>query len=487
MKAIISVTGALLFSLALPQNTLAATLAAGGSHSLALRSEGAIFSWGYNTKGQLGNSYSTNTMQIPIRPAAVSGAISVAAGASHSLVLKSDGSMQAWGSNSGGQLGNANTTDSLDPLTVQVLTSGVSAIAAGSAHSLALKGGIVYAWGSNSNGQLGLGSTQYYTVPQAVTKLSGNVTAIATSADANFSLALKSDGTVWAWGNNDYGQLGNGITLSNSYYYYYSNSVYSSVPVQVAGLSGIIAIAAGGNHALALRSDGVVFAWGNNDSCELGYLNATSGTTCVASSTAKSVPGLSGVTSIYAGSYLSAATKADGTVWLWGSNRFGQLGNKSAIGDNKVSMTPVQAYGLTGINEVAIGSSHVIARNATGQVFAWGNDIYGQLGDGRLGIDPNSTITSSSTPGYYFYAAAPTQVFGPGGDGFLSLALPGAIGAITNTPVSSICSDSASLSDVVYLTVPCINFLGGNYSLRLQQDASRNDAVYFKLIGYGRN
>jgi len=483
MKAIFSITGALLFSMALPQNALAATLAAGGAHSLALRSEGAIFSWGYNYTGQLGNSYSTSTMQIPIRPAAVSGVVSVAAGASHSLVLKSDGSMLAWGSNSNGQLGNANTTDSSTPLTVQVLSSGVSAIAAGSAHSLALKGGIVYAWGSNSSGQLGLGSTQYYSVPQAVTKLSGSVIAIASNADATFSMALKSDGTVWGWGNNNYGQLGNGTSLNN---YYYS-SVYSSVPVQVTGLSGIVAIAAGDNHALALRNDGVVFAWGKNDYCELGYLNATTGTTCISSSTAKPVPGLAGVSSIGAGTSLSAAIKADGTVWLWGTNRTGQLGNKSAIGDGKVSMTPVQAFGLSGITEVSIGSSHVLARNAAGLVFSWGNDSSGQLGDGRLGVDTSNTVTSSSSAGYYFYAAAPTQVFGPGGDGFLSLALPGAIGAITNTATSSICSDSASLSDVVYLTVPCINFLGGNYSLQLQQDTSRNDAVYFRLVGYGRN
>jgi hypothetical protein len=225
-------------------------IAAGYSHSLALKSDGTVVGWGsyYNYNG------STN---VPITtPAELSGVTAIAAGASHSLALKSDGAVVGWGSNNYGQT------------TIPAEMSGVIAIAAGSDHSLALKSdGTVVGWGKNDYDQT--------TIP---TGLSG-VTAIA--AGGAYSLALKSDGTVVGWGANNYGQ--------------------TTIP---AGLSGVTAIAAGEAHSLALKSDGTVVSWGWNN-----YVQTT-------------IPAeLSGVTAIAAGVLHSLALKSDGTVVGWGSNQ----------------------------------------------------------------------------------------------------------------------------------------------------------------------
>ncbi|HZD60824.1 MAG TPA: RCC1 repeat-containing protein, partial [Anaerolineae bacterium] len=166
----------------------------------------------------------------------------IAAGARHSLALKSDGTVLAWGRNDYGQLGNETTTSSSTPVQVSGLTN-VTTVTAGWWHSLALElDGTVWAWGDNRYGQLGNETTTSSSKPVQVSNLSG-VVAISSCLGAH-SLALKSDGTVWAWGGNWYGQLGDGTT-----------TMYKTTPVQVSGLSGVVAIAAGGEHSLALKQD----------------------------------------------------------------------------------------------------------------------------------------------------------------------------------------------------------------------------------------
>jgi Regulator of chromosome condensation (RCC1) repeat/Carboxypeptidase regulatory-like domain len=142
-------------------------------------------------------------------------------------------------------------------------------------------------------------------------------------AASNFTVFLKGDGTVWAWGSNSNGQLGNGTTTD------------SSTPVQVSGLSGVTAVAAGSAHAIALKGDGTVWAWGSNSNGQLGNGTTTD------SSTPVQVSGLSGVTAVAAGSAYTIALKGDGTVWAWGSNSNGQLGNGTTD-----SLSPVPVPGL---------------------------------------------------------------------------------------------------------------------------------------------
>lgn len=220
------------------------------AHSLALKSDGTAWSWGSNIYGGLGNGTTTNT-NVPGQVLLLTGATAISAGGWHSSALKNDGTVWTWGWNMDGQLGDGTFVDKILPAKVNGLI-GVKAIAAGTYHMLALKNdGTVWAWGDNISGQIGDGSKTDRSTPVQVVGLSG---VVKIAAGRFFSLAVKSDGTVWTWGENLYGQLGNG------------NTTDSSVPVQVSGLSGITTATAatGAFHCMAVKNDGTIWAWGRN-------------------------------------------------------------------------------------------------------------------------------------------------------------------------------------------------------------------------------
>ena len=235
-------------------------------------------------------------------------------------------------------------------------------VSCGDYHSLALRDdGTVWAWGYNYYGQLGDGTrTTRYTAVQ-VSGLS-RITAIA--GGGNHSLALKNDGTVWAWGYNEYGQLGNGSATTR----------YTAA--QVSGLSGITAIAGGGNHSLALKNDGTVWAWGYNEYGQLGDGSTTTRYTAV------QVSGLSGITAIVGEGTHSLALKSDGTVWACGLNDVGQLGDGTR---ETTRITAVRVSGVSDVTAIAGGYNHSLALRDNGTVWAWGYNEYGQLGNGKKG------------------------------------------------------------------------------------------------------
>ncbi|HXB16197.1 MAG TPA: IPT/TIG domain-containing protein [Solirubrobacteraceae bacterium] len=323
-------------------------VSAGGRHSLALRAGGSVESWGSNGFGQLGNEGSTAT-RAPAQIENLKGVTQVAAGGEHSLALLSNGTVKAWGDNESGQLGTGNLEESEVPLPVPGL-SGVTAIAAGEEDSVALlSNGTVMDWGNNERGQLGDGGFAPSSTPVAVKGLSG-VTAIA--AGSNFNLALLSDGTVVAWGDDEHGELGNKAAELTE------NAeeeiiLLSTTPVPVEGLSSVTAIAAGQSHALALLSGGTVDSWGDDTKGELG-----NGKIEEKNAQASPVPGLSGVTTISAGEKDSAAVLSSGSLMTWGDNEFGSLGTGSAGGPSDV---PVQAHNLSQVVGVSCGGGQVIA------------------------------------------------------------------------------------------------------------------------------
>ncbi len=341
-------------------------IAAGAVYSLALNSDGTVWAWGYNNFGQLGDS--TFTIRAsPVQVHDLTSVISIAAGHYHSLALMNDRTIWAWGGNQYGQLGDGTTIWGRNtPVQVSSLTSVIS-VAGGARHSVALKSdGTVWAWGYNGSGQLGNGSTANSTTPVSVSSLAG---IIAIAAGDLHSVALKSDGTVWAWGYNYNGQLGNGSTT------------YSTTPVSVSSLAGIIAIAAGGGHNLALKSDGTVWAWGYNYNGQLGNGFTTDSTTPVL------VTGPTGVIAIASADNHNFAVESEELVWAWGYNYHGELGN----GTTTVNIpTPVQVSNLNGFKTFAGGGMHSLGLKSDGTVWAWGHNHVGQLGDG--------TYADHSTP-----------------------------------------------------------------------------------------
>jgi alpha-tubulin suppressor-like RCC1 family protein len=349
-------------------------IAGGNHHSLALTSDGTVWAWGDNASGQLGDGSSGGFSSVPAQVSGLSGIVAIAAGGDHSLALTADGTVWAWGDNTFGQLGNGSSgSTSVVPVQVSGL-SRVVAIAAGDLHSVALKAdGTVWAWGNNTFGQLGNGTIGGFggavnlsSVPVQASDLSG---VVAIAAGGDHSLALTADGTVWAWGFNGYGQLGTATTLpcdiSSAVIPFAArpaqvrpanqdNITCSDVPVQVEGqLSGVVAIAAGASHSLALASDGTVWAWGDNTAGQLGN-SAPGGGPPV------QVGGLRRVAIVASGpdSVDSLALTAVGTVWAWGDNTFGQLGTGSS---GSLSSVPAQVSAVRGVVAIAGGGVHTLA------------------------------------------------------------------------------------------------------------------------------
>jgi YD repeat-containing protein len=377
----------------LPAGVTIKTVAVGGSHCVALDSNGKAWTWGRNFSGQLGNGNNTNS----VTPVAVTMPKdvtfkTVAAGESFTLALDTNGHAWAWGYNSDGELGNGNNANSFTPIAVSMPAGTTfTAIAGGSYHSIALdSNGRAWAWGFNPSGQLGNTTTTSSSSPVAVSTPSGVVfTAVAGGSD--HCLALDSSGHAWAWGNNFVGQLGNG-TMTNS-----------SSPVAVSMPSGTtfsaIATAAGSYHSMALDGHGQAWAWGNNSSGELGDETMT------LSALPVSVVMPSGITftGVAGGSYHSVAIDSTGQAWTWGDNEEDELGN----GTTTSSLTPVvvDTPNGTGFAAVSAGAGYSLALDSNGNAWAWGYNGNGQLGNGTAN-DSSIPVRVSMPAGVTFIAIA---------------------------------------------------------------------------------
>ena len=251
---------------------------------------------------------------VPVQVRNLSNIVSISAGGNHSLALRSDGTVWAWGHNGFGRLGDGTTTNRHAPVRVPNLYN-VTAIAAGDTHSAALRSdGTVWSWGRNNQGQLGIGNTENSFVPVQVQGL-GSAVAIEAGApglDGDHTIALLADGMVWAWGRNGNRQLGDGSQVTNRL-----------TPVQVINISNVDSIGSGRNHSFAIRADGIAMAWGSNLFGQLGRNSV--GTQTVLGQ----VQNLTNVTAITGGGAHSLARTADGTIWAWGDNSNGQIGDNT--------------------------------------------------------------------------------------------------------------------------------------------------------------
>ena len=354
-------------------------IAAGDVHTCALRQTGTITCWGWNEYGQLGNDQAGegSSSNVPVEVPGITDTTAITAGSDHTCALRQTGTITCWGANGTGKLGNGTTNDSSVPVEVLGINDAAQ-ISAGGGHTCALRRtGSITCWGWNEYGELGNGQAGEGSSSNVPVEVQNMTDATAITAGGSHTCALRRTGSIACWGLNEYGQLGNGTTND------------SSVPAEVPGINDATAITASGHHTCALRRTGAIACWGLNDSGELG--NGQSGE-YLYSSVPVEVVGITDATAITTGnlSYSrfgshSCALRRTGTIACWGNNS-GELGD----GTETNSSVPVEVLNITDATAITGGHWHTCALLQTGTITCWGNNDGGQLGNG--------TTDSSSEP-----------------------------------------------------------------------------------------
>jgi alpha-tubulin suppressor-like RCC1 family protein len=334
--------------------TPAVGLGAGALHMLAVGGSGSVRAWGFNNFSQLGDG-TTTLRTSPVATTVLGGPVtSLAGGFYHSCALTAAGALQCWGYNFDGELGDGTTNSRAVPF--QSFASGVKQVDAGDIHTCVVKtDGSAWCTGGNGSGQVGNGTT---TPALTFVQVLNNVEQV--SAGTSSTCARLTTAIVSCWGNNNSGQIGQGTT---------GGSILS--PTQITGFNAVAEVSVGSAYACARKSDGTVWCWGNNAYGQLG-----DGTT-VDHSAPVQVPGITTAVQITTAIHTCARLQ-DETVRCWGRNQEGQLGD----GSGKNSSTPVTVRDLVGVAEIVSGQSFSCARLDTGAVQCWGNNQDGQLGDG---------------------------------------------------------------------------------------------------------
>ncbi len=356
-----------------------AQITAGFEHTCVRAADGSVSCWGSNRYGQLGNP--DQTIHPFAQPVSISGgpAAVTAAGGFHTCAIVSGGAVVCWGLNSSGQLGDGTTTNRTSPVAVSGI-SGASAIAAGYDYTCALISGSVSCWGDDTYGQLGNGTSGtdvFSASPVTVSGLSG-VTAITAGFD--HTCALLTGGSIECWGGNAYGQVGNNASGSGLV-----QTTPAAIDTSLISSASFKAVAAGSQHTCAITNANSVYCWGDGALGEMG--NGT--TLTVNKRPANPVSGLTDASAISAGGYadtghtcaLTGSGSSHGVV-CWGSDVYGQLGNGSVA---NFSTTPVNSLG-SGVSAIAVGVNHSCALMNDGTLRCWGSDSSGQLGDGVYSI-----------------------------------------------------------------------------------------------------
>ena len=352
-------------------------------HGLALKDDGTVWTWGAPYAGgagiELNNDKSASNIlsQIPI-----TNVTALCAATDNNLALKNDGTVWTWGYNEEGQLGDGTYIDSSVPVRVKGLVN-ITAIGGNYDSHIALRtDGTVWTWGDGLTGQLGDGTTGTLQPNGGLADgviaddyrknvpFRVNISGVkAVAAGWGYSLALKHDGTVWGWGDNQQGQLGTG----------YLNNIIP-YPVQVLGISNVSMIAAGYDSVLALRDDGTIWEWGGIGGM---YGNIT------IMPVPKQVSNLTDFVQISDGNVHFMALAKNGTVSVWGTNMDGEIAGK--VSQDFIGYTPLQISMLTNITIIAAGHFNGLALGDDGTIYEWGRNMEGQ-------IDPNSTSLSIHNP-----------------------------------------------------------------------------------------
>jgi len=285
-----------------------AYVSAGDRHTMGIRADGTLWAWGSHGNGRLGNGTEFGITTSPVRVGNASDWAFVSAGREHTLAIRTDGSLWAWGSNANGRLGNGATFGNTTILAQVGTDRDWAFVSTGLNHTLAIRAdGSLWAWGSNVNGRLGDGSTTQRTSPVRI----GDANDWAfVSAGNSHTLAIRADGSLWAWGNNANGQLGDGTTSGRQ------------IPVRIGDANDWAYVSAGDSHTVALRADGSLWTWGNNENGRLGNGSASGNAT-----SPERIGAANDWAFVSAGNSHTVAIREDDTLWAWGWNWQGQLGD----------------------------------------------------------------------------------------------------------------------------------------------------------------
>jgi alpha-tubulin suppressor-like RCC1 family protein len=395
----------------------------GYRHTCAIKSDGSLWCWGNNQYGQVGEGTMGTIKPFPVQPIGMSrDVLDVSAGFDHTCAVKTDGSLWCWGGNDRGQLGDGTNVGKVIPK--RIFASGVKKVSAGAKYTCAIKNdSSLWCWGENDSGQLGLGVIGgYYTIPQPVTN---DVIKVSTSIGWSWgyahTCAVKSDGSIFCWGNNSYGQLGNGsfgnnisspssdiyvdafynrltdiyhVSVGNSYtcavdngnqiwcwgnnyygqlgigkdYNYYQT--YYRFPRQVTSVGKVKGVSGGHSSTCVIKQDNSLWCWGGNASGQLGdgtFFNRTFPHMKITDN----------VLQISANQYHTCAIIYDNSLWCWGSNLYGQLGLGFSGGNIN---TPQKV--MEEVASVSVGGNHTCAMKQDNSPLCWGNNWWGQIGDG---------------------------------------------------------------------------------------------------------
>ena len=338
--------------------------------------EGNLWTWGFNSYGQLGIN---NTIDRSTPVTTFAGGTNwkqVNGGGYHNAAIKTDGTLWTWGENYSGNLGvnvAGATAHRSTPVTTFAGGTNWKQVSCGKYHTSAIKtDGTLWTWGYNYYGELGVndaGPTTHRSTP--VTTFAGGTNWKQVSCGGDSTTAIKTDGTLWTWGFNSYGQLG------------INNTIDRSTPVTTfAGGTNWKQVNGGGYHNAAIKTDGTLWTWGDNNDGRLG-----DNTTITRSTPVTTFAGGTNWKQVDCGNFHTAAIKTDGTLWTWGRNSYGQLGDNTATNRS----TPVTTFaGGTNWKQVACGQQFIAAIKTDGTLWTWGRNTFGQLGD--------NTATNRSTP-----------------------------------------------------------------------------------------
>jgi alpha-tubulin suppressor-like RCC1 family protein len=353
----------------------------GASHTAAIKTDGTLWVWGNGLNGRLGNAVTTGNISTPVTTfAGGTNWKQVSAGGLHIAAIKTDGTLWTWGSGGQGQLGNDFTTNRSTPVTTFAGGTNWKQVSGGGQHTTAIKtDGTLWTWGIGSNGQLGFPTENNLRSTPVTTFAGGTNWADTTTAEPedlytlsagySHSSAIKTDGTLWVWGNGLNGRLGNAVTTGNI-----------STPVTTfAGGTNWKQVSSGNAHTAAIKTDGTLWTWSNGLNGRLGNAQTTNRFTPVTT-----FAGGTDWKQVSSGNAHTAAIKTDGTLWTWGSGVSGRLGN--AVTTGNIS-TPITTFaGGTNWKQVSAGGFHTAAIKTDGTLWTWGAGGGGRLGDATLTI-----------------------------------------------------------------------------------------------------